>query len=81
MLNEKLASSLIPIFNQLCQLASNMLLIQIDDTYVKIVNKIFCIRKKTDKERKGMFTTGLMSVDQERKIGLFFSGLQHAGEI
>jgi hypothetical protein len=80
MLNEKLASSLIPILNLLCQLASNAPLIHVDDTSVKIVDEICSNRKNPDKERKGMFTTGLMSVDQERKIGLFFSGLQHAGE-
>lgn len=80
MLNEKLASTLIPIFNTLCQLTSNMSLIHIDDTSVKIVDEICSNRKNPDKKRKGMFTTGLMGVDEERKIGLFMSGLQHAGE-
>ena len=36
--------------------------------------------KKPDAERKGMFTTGIVSTREGRKIALFLSGRQHAGE-
>ena len=31
-------------------------------------------------KRKGVFTSGMVSVANEHKIGLFFTGRQHAGE-
>lgn len=36
--------------------------------------------KKPQTERKGMFTSGVVSTREDRKIALFFSGRQHAGE-
>ena len=36
--------------------------------------------KKPQAERKGMFTSGIVSTREDRKIALFFSGRQHAGE-
>jgi transposase len=36
--------------------------------------------KKPQTERKGMFTSGIVSTKEDRKIALFFSGRQHAGE-
>jgi transposase len=36
-------------------------------------------RKKT-RERRGMFTSGIVSTSEGRRIALFFSGRQHAGE-
>ena len=36
--------------------------------------------KKPEGQRKGMFTTGIISTRGERKIALFLSGRQHAGE-
>ncbi len=36
--------------------------------------------KKPPAERKGMFTSGVVSSKEDRKIALFFSGRQHAGE-
>lgn len=36
--------------------------------------------KKPQTERKGMFTSGIVSTKEDRKIVLFFSGRQHAGE-
>jgi transposase len=36
-------------------------------------------RKKT-RERRGMFTSGIVSISAGRRIALFFSGRQHAGE-
>ena len=36
--------------------------------------------KKPGAERKGMFTSGIVSTREGRRIALFFSGRQHAGE-
>jgi transposase len=36
--------------------------------------------QKPESERKGMFTSGIVSSKDGRKIALFFSGRQHAGE-
>lgn len=33
-----------------------------------------------DPERTGMFTTGIVSIRDDRKVALFFTGRQHAGE-
>lgn len=37
-------------------------------------------RKKKASERKGLFTSGIVSTREARRIALFFSGHQHAGE-
>lgn len=36
--------------------------------------------EKTSPKRRGMFTSGIVSIHEGRKIALFFSGRQHAGE-
>lgn len=37
-------------------------------------------RKKNASKRRGLFTSGIVSTREGRKIALFFSGRQHAGE-
>ncbi len=39
-----------------------------------------CIAKKSTAERTGTFTSGIVSTREGRRIALFFSGRQHAGE-
>ena len=39
-----------------------------------------CIAKKSKAERTGTFTSGIVSTRDGRRIALFFSGRQHAGE-
>ncbi|HUE14857.1 MAG TPA: transposase [Planctomycetaceae bacterium] len=39
-----------------------------------------CIAKKSTPERTGTFTSGIVSTRDGRRIALFFSGRQHAGE-
>ena len=48
-----------------------------DDTTMKI---LALVNEAQSSERKGMFTTGMVSIYNDRKIGLFFTGRQHAGE-
>ena len=50
MLIEKLASPLIPIFNELCKQGSNASLIHVDDTGVRIVDEIHDNRVNPDKK-------------------------------
>lgn len=50
-----------------------------DDTTMKIL-ELVKENQRGDPARKGMFTTGIVSVSGERKIALFFTGRNHAGE-
>ena len=79
-LNEDVAGCAIPIFNLLCQLAANNNLLHIDDTYLKIIEEIIDNKKKPDKKRRGMFTTGVLAKFSTHKIILYFNGTDHAGE-
>jgi transposase len=47
-----------------------------DDTTAKILDLV----KEKNQVRKGVYTTGILSVTGERKIALFFTGRKHAGE-
>jgi transposase len=59
-----------------------------DDTTAVILERIRERRKREQgngeehnpSERTGTFTTGIVSIGQEQKIALFFTGGQHAGE-
>ena len=50
-----------------------------DDTNIKI-QSLIKENKNNSPVRKGMFTTGIVSINDTRKIVLFFSGRKHAGE-
>ena len=64
----------------MCEIASNNPLLYYDDTYLKIIDEIISNRKNPDKERKGMFTTGILAKSEYYKIILYFNGTNHAGE-
>jgi transposase len=64
----------------LCQLAANNNLLHIDDTHLKIIDEIIDNRKRPDKARRGMFTTGILAKFKTHKIILYFNGTDHAGE-
>jgi len=53
-------------------------LIHNDDTPAKILELAKEMTEKSD--RKGMFTTGVVSITEGRKIALFLTGQKHAGE-
>lgn len=76
---EKAGDRLHPAFRELIRQAAQGEVIHNDDTTMKILSLI----KENDKdesERKGMFTTGILSTLNGRKIALFFTGRKHAGE-
>lgn len=67
-----------PAFAVLFLMAAQGRLIHNDDTTMKILSEL----KKQDPEstRKGIFTTGIVSLYEDKKIALFMTGHNHAGE-
>ncbi len=68
-----------PAYRKLIELAAQGELFHNDDTTIKI-QSLIKENKAGNPARKGMFTTGIVSVLDGRKIVLFFSGREHAGE-
>ena len=77
---EQVADCLYPIFRLLVILAAQGSVLHNDDTPVKILSLIKENAQDPDRERTGMYTTGIVSLLENLKIILFFSGRQHAGE-
>jgi transposase len=72
---EKTAGPAHPAYRELLRQAAQGQIIHNDDTVMKVLLSI------NEKEgRKGTFTTGMLSVADERKIALFVTGHRHAGE-
>jgi len=83
-----------PAFDELVRQASDGDVMHNDDTTVKILELMGKralqeplaedlsgdSAKKKPGERSGIFTTGIVSTCQDRRIALFFSGRKHAGE-
>ena len=82
-----------PAFEELVRQAAQGEVVYNDDTTVRILEcmgrraKELALaegsakgRKKKASERKGLFTSGIVSTREGRRIALFFSGHQHAGE-
>jgi hypothetical protein len=74
-LAEALAQAGYPVYYSLINLSAQGCLFHNDDTPAKIL-----AMEQDDPERKGIFTTGVISVLSDRKIALFFTGKKHAGE-
>jgi len=83
-----------PVFAELIRQAAQGEVLHNDDTTVKILELMGgrakeqvlaeeaaedSARKETS-DRRGMFTSGIVSTKDSRQIALFFSGRQHAGE-
>ena len=77
---EHVGDCLYPIFRQLVILAAQGGVLHNDDTPVKILSLIKENEQDPERERTGMYTTGIVSLLGDLKIILFFSGRQHAGE-
>jgi hypothetical protein len=74
----------VPVFEEFIRQSAQGELFHNDDTTVKILelikeNKLADKRDKENK-RKGMFTSGIISLVNDQKIALFFTGRNHAGE-
>jgi transposase len=65
-----------PVYTELIHQAAQGQIIHNDDTTMKILTQI-----KDNETRKGMFTTGILSVLKEgAKVALFLTGKNHSGE-
>jgi len=82
---EELANDILPIYEELKQVAAQGEIIYNDDTGMKILETMQEIKqevKEADgkKTRTGIFTTGIVSTIEDEKVALFFTGRKHAGE-
>lgn len=79
-LMEEIAGSALLVFPTLEELAANGSLIHNDDTVLRIVDMIHHNRLNPDKKRTGMYTTGILALNGNHKIALFYNSQRHAGE-
>jgi rubredoxin len=77
---EQVADRIYPIYPELNYQAAQGDVVYNDDTTMKILELMKTNDEPDSSERKGMFTTGIMSTKGDRQIALFYSGRQHAGE-
>ena len=73
---DKLAGELEPVYLELLRHAAQGDVIYNDDTTMKILT----LMQEKDPQRKGIYTTGILSTTDDHRIALFFTGRQHAGE-
>ncbi len=79
------ADRIYPVYNELVRQGAQGQVLHNDDTGVKILELMKSIEDEYEQEpgkesRTGMFTTAIISKAGERKIALFYSGRNHAGE-
>ncbi len=78
---EHSADSIEPVFEEMIRQAAQGRLLHNDDTTMKVL--ALCNRHEKsgdDRERSGVFTSGIVSVLKNCRIALFFTGHHHAGE-
>lgn len=78
---EKMADKIHPAFNELIRQAAQGDVVHNDDTTMKIL-EVMAENNNTlsTPSRTGVFTTGIVSIRDGRKIAIFFTGRKHAGE-
>ncbi len=78
---EQVADRIYPAFEELKRQASRGEVIHNDDTAMKILGLDKSdLHRAGNPARKGTFTSGIVSVTGDRRIALFFTGTNHAGE-
>jgi transposase len=78
---ESAADLIYPAFNELKRQAAQGNILHNDDTPMKILELMKENKTRDKKDRTGIFTSGIISVlDEDRKVALFFTGRNHAGE-
>ncbi len=77
---EQTADLIEPVFEQMVRRAAQGRLLHNDDTTMKVLE--LCRRNDamSKDQRKGVFTSGIVSVVDDHRIALFFTGHSHAGE-
>jgi len=76
---ESVADKIHPVYQALMRHAAGGEVVYNDDTVMKIIE----LMKQSDQDRKGrkgMYTSGILSTLGERKMAVFVTGNQHAGE-
>jgi transposase len=77
------AHKIAPAFVELSRQAAQGEVVHNDDTSMEILALRAWLRDRPvdeDDERNGIFTTGIVARVEDRRIALFFTGRQHAGE-
>jgi len=80
------ADTLEPVFEQMVYQAAQGRLLHNDDTTMKVLelcrqnDAASCADASPKAPRKGVFTSGVVSIMDDHRIALFFTGPQHAGE-
>jgi transposase len=78
---DAVANKAAPAYDELIRQAAQGDVMHNDDTGIKILSLIKeQMESENDSSRKGMFTSAILSVAAGRKIALFFTGRNHAGE-
>ncbi len=73
---EEEAQVIKPARDELIRQAAQGSVVHNDDTGMRVL----MLKRDPKDERTGVFTSGIVSVDQGRKIALYFTGGRHAGE-
>jgi transposase len=73
---EEAAQMIKPARDELIRQAAQGAVVHNDDTSMRVL----LLKRDPRNERTGVFTSGIVSVDQGRKIALYFTGGRHAGE-
>ena len=77
---ERTADKIHPVYSELIRQAAQGELLYNDDTTMKILANLKNPEVDDETSGKGSFTTGVLAVQDERRIALFFTGPKHAGE-
>ena len=82
---EKVANRIHPVFEELKKHAAQGEVIHNDDTIMKVMELMNPPGKQSEQGQKktgrsGVFTTGILSIKDQRKTALFYTGTKHAGE-
>lgn len=79
--SEAAADRIYPVFDELVRQAAQGHIFYNDDTTMKILSLMKENKDRTTEQRTGIFTTGIISrIDDDKKIALFYTGRNHAGE-
>jgi len=78
---EAAADLIYPVFCELIRQAAQGHIFHNDDTTMKVLSLMQENKDRTAGQRTGIFTTGIISrIDDDKKIALFYTGRNHAGE-
>jgi transposase len=73
---EDVAEVVKPAWEELIRQAASGQVVHNDDTGMRVLK----MERPPGDERTGVFTSGVVSVDEGRRVALFFTGREHAGE-